>query len=114
MRFLEAVIHADGAPAGFAGAICVGVKGTVSTSWWLAECSRDQVTRISKPIPMPRFDVGLGLDTVTADWILARAPKPGALKILTGNRAVFDHFLNRFLRRSGVVGVRLFRGKDAP
>jgi hypothetical protein len=54
------------------------------------------------------FDVGIGVDEVTAAWIVGAAPAPGTLRMITGDKKLLRRFLDRFFRPAGTLAARLW------
>ncbi len=105
LRYIDACVRRDAAASGLAGNICIGVKTAEKTEWWQGSFGRR--TDCAWPERLPaQFDVGVAIDRETEMWLLGIVPSPGPVRVLSGDRRLWERFVARFLAKTDLLKLR--------
>jgi hypothetical protein len=111
IALLDALILRDPGPAGFTGALAVGIRGPKGYRWWQGYFGASIRTR--RGLARPRdVQAILYLAQSDAAHILSSGtvpPRPELLSI-EGDRKLIERFVERYTSRTSWVGIRLARG----
>ena len=105
LRYLDEVVAADTGAPGFRARVCVGVKGR---GFWLATFDGARATTVTTEAMPADFDVAVGFrdDDEVRALLEPASDVPG---LITGDRALFVKFVQRYLRARSPLATRLAR-----
>lgn len=106
LTFLHAMVVADGAPAGFKGTVCIGVRDLDKDLWWQVALGGD---------PQPKFVQRPG-ENVDATFLMGEAEShammtgedlpDSPLLFVEGDKDLLAKFLNRYIKPQSMLGLR--------
>jgi hypothetical protein len=107
LELLDAWVRKDGAQAGFAGEIAVGLRGAFGTRWWLARLGGVAQCEFVADLP-DRVDACLLLGEAEARSLLDEGALPDDVSCfyLYGDEELVKKFLHRYLKRTNSIGIR--------
>lgn len=106
LDFLDEVVRADAAPAGFLGTVCFGLKGTTSVRWWSADFGKTVRTSFSSEKPS-KYDVAVGLDETGALRMMGAPTDGDGLQMVAGNKQLLRRFSRRYFGSKKALHWRL-------
>ena len=109
LSYLDALVRSDTGYPGFAGSVCVGVKREDETRWWQAHFAASRSTEYLDEMPT-EYDVAVGVDAQTARWLLGLVEEPGPTLLITGDKKLLSKFLNRYVRHTSPLSLRISVG----
>jgi hypothetical protein len=109
LALLDALVVRDPGPAGFTGALAIGIRGPKGYRWWQGYFFGASI-RTRRGLARPR-DVHaiLYLAQSDATHMLSSGRLPAKPELLSveGDRALIERFVQRYTSRTSWVGIRL-------
>jgi hypothetical protein len=105
LYLLEAFVARDGAFPGFRARLAVGVHVGGYTQWWQANLgARAEASLVDAP--SADVDCAVLMSQAQAQSIVTGAELPGPPMTTFGDAALFERFLDRYLKRQNILQLR--------
>ena len=117
MRFVDALVRRDAAPAGFPGLLCLGVEpASGPREWWQVELRGPAMIggRVDAPSADADACLLLGADEALAILKLGRLPAKSTRVWLRGDAGLVDRFFQRIAGRKSWLGMRVQESSTTP
>jgi hypothetical protein len=117
LRFVDALVRRDSAPAGFAGVVCLGVEhSSGAREWWQAELRGPAMIggRVDAPSADADACLLLGADEALAMLKRGRLPAQSTRVWLRGDAGLVERFFQRIAGRKSWLGMRVQESATTP
>jgi hypothetical protein len=117
LRFVDALVRRDSAPAGFPGLVCLGVEhSSGAREWWQAELRGPAMIggRVETPSADADACLLLGADEALAILKRGRLPAKSTRVWLRGDAGLVERFFQRIAGRKSWLGMRVQESATTP
>ena len=106
LKYIDSVVKMDSNYSGLFGVICIAVKDLNATKVWTCIFKDKVQTKFSNTMPK-KYDVAIGFNVKTANWLMGIEKSPGETYLISGNQTLYKKFLNRYFKHVNHLDLRL-------